>query len=219
MLIQRLRQLKTHHLVSDWGFDSTFTSKSAYSLWEQLQHRWSRHWDLLIVSAHVYLGFHIFGKIYRWHDIYKLYCVFFSSSSFFTLSIKWLQCPVCSCFQGIIIAKYRIICEINWVVPAPSNRGKRRFFGDPLQKMVHNPGGDWHPGQGVNPSNQGNFGAVHQTFNGMPFAWRLEFTWQGMLSHPTSLNDAENPFQHKNSHKSSSLVSRKPTKSDLCIAA
>ncbi len=37
---------------------------------------------------------------------------------------------------------------IFWVVPPPSNSGKWRFiYRDPLLKMVHNPGGGWHPGR------------------------------------------------------------------------
>ncbi len=39
---------------------------------------------------------------------------------------------------------------IPWVYPPPSNSGKWRFSsGSPILKMVHNPGGDWHPGRGV----------------------------------------------------------------------
>ena len=38
-----------------------------------------------------------------------------------------------------------------WVVPPPSNSGNEGLGWDPLQKMVHNPGGDWYPGQGGQP--------------------------------------------------------------------
>ena len=40
-----------------------------------------------------------------------------------------------------------------WVVPPPrmpvANEG---LEGSPILKMVHNPGGDWHPGRGDNPT-------------------------------------------------------------------
>ena len=39
-----------------------------------------------------------------------------------------------------------------WVVPPPSNSGNEGLGWDSLLKMVHNTGGDWHPGKGDNPS-------------------------------------------------------------------
>ena len=45
-------------------------------------------------------------------------------------------------------------CVMCWVVPPPripvANEGF--FVGSPSLKMLHNPGGDWHPGTGDNPS-------------------------------------------------------------------
>ena len=43
--------------------------------------------------------------------------------------------------------------SIIWAASPPSNCGKWRLDGwDPLLKMVHNPGGDWHPGRGTTQS-------------------------------------------------------------------
>ena len=49
--------------------------------------------------------------------------------------------------------------SIIWVVTPPripvANEGF--LYRDPLLKMVHNPGGDWHPGRGHNPIYNSNF--------------------------------------------------------------
>ena len=42
--------------------------------------------------------------------------------------------------------------HIFWVVPPPSNSGNEGLGWDSLLKMVHNPGGDWNPGRGDNPT-------------------------------------------------------------------
>ncbi len=51
----------------------------------------------------------------------------------------------------VCVAVVWYLCDIIWVVPVPSNSGNEGLVRDSLLKMVHNPGGHWHPGKGDNP--------------------------------------------------------------------
>ena len=40
--------------------------------------------------------------------------------------------------------------HIDWVYPPPRMQSSQmKVLGFPVLKMIHNPGGDWHPGWGV----------------------------------------------------------------------
>ncbi len=74
-----------------------------------------------------------------------------------TWTLQWKELHLC---QGHLTWKVGVCGSfcfglhiMIWVVPPPRMPVANEGLGwDPLLKMFHNPGGDWHPGRGDNPN-------------------------------------------------------------------
>ena len=69
-----------------------------------------------------------------------------------------------------------------------------KVYRDPLLKMVHNPGGDWHPGKGDNPRYNPTYRGYFTSFitgSGAPACKASENEWLEDDSFPFGVSGAK----------------------------